>query len=313
MSRDAHLRQAEARIGEKAGKYTLQRVIDVGGMAAVYAAKRWRTWVAVKVMHKTYLRMEEARVRFARESYVANLVEHPAVVRILDDGLLDDGAPFFVMDLLAGQSLEQRLEEVGVLPLSEVVEIAETLLDVLSVAHAVNVVHRDIKPANVFLTVSGELKLLDFGLARLHDGGPSKQLTRTGTVIGTAHYMSPEQAQRKHDLVDPRTDLWSLGAIVFRCLTGRTVHDVQGTGPSLIAAATNRAPRLASALPGAPEPLCTLVDKALAFDKHDRWSDADAMLQALREVDPSCDIAAPPPAPPGESAGDSIVVSFEDD
>jgi serine/threonine-protein kinase len=282
--RDAHLRQAKARIGEKAGKYTLERVIDVGGMAAVFAAKSWRSQVAVKVMHKTYLRIEEARERFAREGYAANQVGHDGVVKVIDDGRLDDGTPFFVMELLEGRSLEQHLGDNNQLALDETLWIADALLDVLVSAHASGVVHRDLKPANVFMTTAGEIKLLDFGLARLHDGKPSKSLTRTGTVIGTAHYMSPEQAMRRPELVDRRTDLWSVGAILFRCLTGRMVHLTKSTGESLIAAATQPAPALAEVLDTVPTEVAAVVDRALAFRKEERWKDAAAMQRAVRAL-----------------------------
>ena len=334
MHHNTHLRQAKSRIGEKAGKYTLERVIDVGGMAAVFQAKRWRTRVAVKVMHKTYMRMQEARERFARESYVANRIDHESVVKVIDDGELEDGAPFFTMELLTGCSLEQHLQNNNTLPAGESLAIADAVLDVLVAAHAATVVHRDIKPGNVFLTSRGEIKVLDFGLARLHDGGPSKSLTRTGTVIGTAHYMSPEQALRKPELVDERTDLWAVGAILFRCLAGRTVHDVHGTGQSLIAAATQSAPPLSSVMPGAPVALAAVVDRALAFRKEDRFAEAVEMLDAVRDcLDPARDSVdwdaiqhEDLPAPSGledevpvsvtfteTAGGDSIIVSFEDD
>jgi serine/threonine protein kinase len=331
--RSSHLRQAKARIGEKAGKYTLERVIDVGGMAAVFAAKRWRTHVAVKVMHKTYMRMEEARVRFAREGYAANQVGHANVVRVLDHGELEDGTPFFVMDLLEGRSLEQHLSDCNKLPAAEVTWIADTVLDVLVSAHASGVIHRDIKPGNVYMTTDGEIKLLDFGLARLQDGGPSKSLTRTGTVIGTAHYMSPEQALRKPELIDPRTDLWSVGAIMFRCLTGRTVHDTHGTGQSLLAAASKSAHPITEVAPEVKPELAAVIDKALAFQKDERWSDAAAMQRAVRKADVTGEDdfdweqlqLEPLPEPTGfddvpvsvsiyeQPDGDSIIVEFEDE
>ena len=335
-----HLRQAQARVGAKAGKYTLERLIDVGGMAAVYEARYWRTRVAVKILHRAYLRIEEARVRFTREGYAANRVQHPDVVNVLDHGELEDGAPYFVMDLLEGCSLEQQLVRVGTMPGDAVLWLTDRVLDVLVMAHHVGVVHRDIKPGNIFLTRDGCVKVLDFGLARLLDGDVSRTLTRTGTVIGTAAYMSPEQALRKPELIDPLTDVWSVGAIMFRALTGRTVHDERGTALSLIAAATKAAPPLASVAPGLPAQLVSVVDRALAFHKQDRWSSASAMQDAVRhayqllghQLLGQQEAAAPSwgelQAPPSSeltssqvpvsvtyselSGGDSIIVEFED-
>jgi serine/threonine-protein kinase len=311
-----HLRQAKARIGEKALGYTLERLIDVGGMAAVYEGKRWRTRVAVKVLHRDYCLMEEAVERFARESYASNQVGHADVVRVLEDGRMEDGTPFFVMELLEGRSLEERLAASPTLPLAEALTIIERVLDVLVAAHARGVIHRDIKPGNLFLTASGGIKVLDFGLARVLDGG-SHARTRTGTVIGTASYMSPEQARRDPKLIDARTDLWSVGAVLFRCLTGRTVHGEERQGPALIAAATRPAPAFATVLPAAPTALAALVDRALAFKKEDRFADAVEMLAVARTIEstwagPLPD--PPPPSPDGDSGfGDSILVDFDDE
>jgi serine/threonine protein kinase len=310
------MRQAKARIGEKALGYTLERLIDLGGMAAVYEAKKWRTRVAVKVLHRDYCLMEEAVDRFSRESYAANHVGHPDVVRVLEDGQLEDGTPFFVMELLEGRSLEDRLIEAATVPLDEALQIVERLLDVLVAAHARGVIHRDIKPGNLFLTSAGGLKVLDFGLARVLDSNAHAR-TRTGTVIGTASYMSPEQARRDPKLIDARTDLWSVGAVLFRCLAGRTVHDEVRQGPALIAAATRAAPSLATVLPQAPATLVALVDRALAFKKEERYADAAEMLAAVRGVESSWlgPLPEPPaPTPGGDSGfGDSILVSFDDE
>ena len=268
-----HLRHAKSRVGAKAGKYTLRRLIDVGGMAAVYAGKSWRSHVAIKVLHRTYMRMDEARTRFAREGYAANSVGHPGVVEVIDHGEMDDGAPFFVMDLLVGQSLEQQIQETtGPLPLTEVLWVADEVLDVLCAAHANGIIHRDIKPGNVFITSDRKIKVLDFGLACILDGTASERLTTTGTVIGTAHYMSPEQALHKPELVDQRTDLWSLGAIMFRMLTGRLVHNVRSIGQSLVAAATKKAPPVARIIPDVAPEVAMVIDKALAFKKDDRFT-----------------------------------------
>lgn len=271
-------------MGSKAGKYTLDRLIDVGGMAAVYAGHHWTKKVAVKILHTTYMRSAEARQRFAREGYAANRVDHEDVVAVLDDGHIDDGNPFFVMELLDGWSLEQRLGSEPAPIAEEAWWVADSVLDVLAVAHAENVIHRDLKPGNIFLTTDDRVKVLDFGLARLRDDDGSGRMTQTGTVIGTAHYMSPEQALRKPDLIDARSDLWSVGAIMWRMLCGRTVHDAHTTGAALIAAATKKARPILTVAPEVPEAVAAVIDRALAFDKRRRFDDAISMRAALQKA-----------------------------
>jgi eukaryotic-like serine/threonine-protein kinase len=333
-----HLRQSKARIGGKAGKYTLDRLIDVGGMAAVYEATRWRKKVAIKVLHTAYMRVPEARIRFAREGYAANRVKHDNVVKLIDDGELPEGNPFFVMELLEGWSLEQRLAAEPPPIVEEAWWVADQVLEVLIAAHDKDVIHRDIKPGNIYLTHDDQVKVLDFGLARLRDGDGAGRMTQTGTVIGTASYMPPEQALRKPDLIDGRSDLWSVGAIVFRMLAGRTVHDQQSTGASLIAAATKKATKLASVAADVPPAVAAVVDRALSFNKEQRFPDAAAMRNALNEafaggVMPSSGRPSQPRssvAPPSSEIpisveeisvnvrysetpeGDSIIVTFED-
>ena len=325
-----HLRQAKARVGERAGSFTLFRLVDLGGMAAVYEGRRLNRRVAVKVLHRSYLRMEVPRERFTREGYAANRVAHPDVVPVLEDGHLADGTPFFAMELLDGCSLERYLGHHQTLAAHEVLWIADRILDVLAAAHARGVIHRDIKPGNIFLTTAGRVKVLDFGLARLRDGSSSFSLTKTGTVIGTASYMSPEQALRKPALVDHRADLWSLGAIMFRSLAGRTVHGATGTGAALIAAATRAAPPLLDVAPDTPSEVAEVVDRALAFHKDDRWPLATAMQRAVRHAyaalkEQASDRVSPAPAlraaarsvPPGPADGAaapmSVTYSEQDD
>jgi serine/threonine-protein kinase len=328
-----YLKQAEARVGMTARKWSLDRLLDVGGMAAVYVAThRNGNRVAVKVMHKQYAEMPEAKERFLREGYVANRVGHENAVTVLDDDQLDDGTPFIVMELLEGQPLETRLRERGTLPAAEALYVADQVLDVLAAAHTNGIIHRDIKPPNLFLTRAGAVKVLDFGLARVLEGSDSMSMTRTGTVIGTASYMSPEQARGKRELIDHRTDIFAVGAVIFRALTGRNVHTAETPMDRLLAAMTDHAPPLRDLVAKCPEDLAQLVDKALAFQKNDRWPNARAMQSELRKIYKRH--AATPPVVPAsapvstrgvsgvddihvsvvveEAAGDSIFVEFED-
>jgi serine/threonine protein kinase len=276
--------RAQARVGRVlCGKWSLDRVIDVGGMASVYAAThRNGRRVAIKMLHAQFAREETIRTRFLREGYLANKIDHLGAVAVIDDDIAEGDSPFLVMELLEGESLESRFSrEIERVP--ELLLIADQVLDVLAVAHAKGVVHRDIKPANVFLTHDGVVKVLDFGLARVRELNATS-LTRAGMVIGTPSYMPPEQARARWDLVDDRSDLWSLGATMFRGLSGRTVHLGADLNERLIAAMTHHAPSIGEIVPDLPQPVIELVDTALRFQKVERFTDARAMQERVREV-----------------------------
>jgi serine/threonine-protein kinase len=275
----------EARVGQTlSGKWRIDSLLDVGGMAAVYVAThRNGRRCAIKVLHARYARDPEVRKRFLREGYVANKIGHPGAVAILDDDTAEDGAPFLVMELLEGESLAAWLTRVGGrLPVPEVLAISGQVLEVLEVAHGNGVIHRDLKPGNVFITKAGHAKLLDFGLARIRDGAISLIPTAAGVVMGTAGYMAPEQARGTPDQVDARSDLFAVGAVMYRALTGRRIHEKQSAFDVMLAAMKEQAGSLAAALPGAGPRLVAAVDRALAFEKNARWQSAREMFGALR-------------------------------
>jgi serine/threonine-protein kinase len=265
-------------------KWTIDRLIDTGGMAAVYqATHRNGKRVAIKMLHPYIATNADVRERFLREGYVANQVEHPGAVQILDDDVTADGAPFLVMELLEGESLDHWMQRVKErLPLPDVLAVADQTLDVLSAFHSVNVVHRDIKPGNLFITKTGVVKVLDFGLARLRDPRVSGAPTASGIVLGTASYMPPEQAQGKSDQIDARCDIFAVGAVMFRAITGRAIHEGRTPTDRLFQAMKDRAPPLASVIPDMPMWVTGLVDKALAFKKDDRFASAVDMRMAVR-------------------------------
>ncbi len=268
------------------GKWRLESQIGTGGMASVWAARhRNGKRVAIKLLHPELSRDESIRARFLREGYVANKVQHPSVVTILDDE--DDGdLVFLVMELLEGETLSERWKRNDRrLALREVLRVTDAVLDALAAAHDKEIVHRDVKPANIFLTTSGEVKILDFGIARLHEGpSGTGHTTRLGTSLGSPAFMSPEQARARWEFVDARTDIWAMGAVMFACLSGRHVHGSKTSAELLIATATQPAPSLREGWPEAPDVVTAIVDRALAFERADRWQDARAMQAAVRRA-----------------------------
>ena len=290
----------EARVAQVLnGKWTVDRLLDVGGMGAVYeATHRNGRRAAIKILHQRFARDPEVRKRFLREGYVANKIGHPGAVAILDDDTAEDGSPYLVMELLEGESLAGWLQRVGgKLPLTEVVAVAGQVLEVLAAAHANGIVHRDLKPANVFVTRTGHAKLLDFGLARIRDSAISLIPTAQGVVMGTAGYMAPEQARGTTDQVDHRTDIFAIGAVMFRAMAGRRIHEQVNAFELTVAAMKEHAPTLATVVPDAAPLLVAAVDRALAFDKANRWQDANAMFAALRDAYEEQRRRPPPLAP----------------
>ena len=251
-------------------------------MATVYAAThRNQAELAVKILHPSISLREDLRTRFLREGYLANSVKHPGAVLVMDDDIAEDGSAFLVMELLRGSSAQELCEDGKTVPIPSALAIAHGLLDVLAAAHANGIVHRDIKPANVFVTRDGAVKVLDFGIARLRDGMSPSSTTQTGELMGTPPYMAPEQAFGSSREVDGQTDVWAVGAVLFRLLSGRLVHEGENASQVLVMAATQRARRLAEVAPHVPPPVADLVDRALAFEKATRWPTATAMQRAL--------------------------------
>jgi serine/threonine-protein kinase len=285
MSDRALVRErARSKLGEVVrGKYRLDRVLGIGGMATVFAAThRNKKQFALKVLHPELSAQVDVRHRFLREGYVANTVGHAGAVVVLDDDVADDGGAFLVMELLDGEALDVLAGRAGgTLPADAVVALADQLLDVLVAAHAKGIVHRDLKPANLFLTTSGQLKVLDFGVARLRDASGLASSTTSGQALGTPAFMPPEQALGKATLVDEKSDVWSVGATMFALLSGSIVHEAETVQELLVFAATKPARSLAAARRDAPAALVAVVDRALAMDKAERWPSAGAMQEAL--------------------------------
>jgi serine/threonine protein kinase len=282
---DEQTRLARERVGRLLrDRWRLDDLLGVGGMAAVYAAThRNGKRVAIKMLHPELSHNSDARQRFIDEGYAANHVGHSGVVSILDDNVAEDGAVFLVMELLEGETLDLRMAQKGRLGALELLALMDDLLDVLAAAHAKGIIHRDIKPNNIFVTRGGQVKLLDFGIARLA-GTQRPHTTESGSTMGTPAFMPPEQARGRSEQLDGRTDLWAVGATMFMALTGQQVHRAETANEELLAAMTHPAPSLGSVAPDLPRSLIGLVDQALAYEQDKRWRDAATMQAALRQV-----------------------------
>ncbi len=284
---DSASKRAAARVGRSIkDKWTLDRLIGVGGMAAVYAAThRNKKQAAIKMLHPELSLDPVVRDRFLREGYASNSVGHSGAVRVDDDDVAEDGCAYIVMELLDGETVEQRWQRKNHrLPPEEVLSLMDQLLDTLNHAHEKGIVHRDIKPENLFLTRDGAVKVLDFGIARLHELTGQVTSTQTGNTMGTPAFMAPEQARARWEDVDARTDLWAVGATMFTLLTGQFVHEGETVNETLAMAVTQPARSLATLRPDLHPALVALVDRALAYDKAERWPDAATMQEALRHV-----------------------------
>jgi serine/threonine protein kinase len=278
---------AEARIGlVLKSKWRLDSLIGVGGMAAVYAAThRNQKRVAVKMLHSEVSSDANVRERFVREGYAANHVGHPGAVDILDDDVAEDGSAFLVMELLDGENLDRRMRRKGGrLTAGEVLSVADQVLDTLVAAHARGVLHRDIKPENVFLTRNGVVKLLDFGIARIFELTRAPKVTQRGAVLGTPAFMPPEQAMAVWEEVDPRSDLWAVGATLFMLLTGQFVHEATSGIEALDYAVNKRARSVGTVRSGLHPAVVRVVDRALAYEKAARFQSAREMQEAVRSA-----------------------------
>jgi serine/threonine protein kinase len=279
-----------ARAGELIdGRYRLVRMIGAGGMGEVYEAEHLLVGkhVAVKILSAEHSSDVSTVERFQREMRVASLVASPHIVDVMDAGQLADGTRYFAMELLRGVTLGKEREACGPLPIERAVALARQIATGLAAAHAAGIVHRDLKPDNVFLVAQTDgadhLKILDFGVSKIRTTEPQLDLTRTGMAIGTPMYMSPEQSEASRDL-DARTDLWSLGVILFRMLTGEPPFVAPNYARLMIKIVTEPAPRPSVQRPEISAALEDLVLRCLEKDPADRPPSAEALIRALDEL-----------------------------
>jgi eukaryotic-like serine/threonine-protein kinase len=238
--------------GLVAGKYQLVRLIGKGGMGSVWEAKHVSlgTPSAIKFIEAEYADSQEARSRFDKEAKAAATIQSKHAIQIYDHGVTDDGKPYIVMELLQGEPLDKTIERQR-LSLAETAKIIQQVCRGLARAHERGIIHRDLKPENIFLVKTPDddepiAKVLDFGIAKMQgspgaSSGGLTSSTKTGAVLGTPFYMSPEQARGLRN-VDHRADVWSLGVIAFKCVTGKLPFDGESVGDLLVKICTSPVP-----------------------------------------------------------------------
>ncbi|MDP9036000.1 MAG: serine/threonine protein kinase, partial [Myxococcota bacterium] len=271
------------------GKYRLTRLLGDGGMGSVYEAQHsvLGTRVAIKVLHPELAKRMGLVERFLREAQVAAQIRSPYVVQVTDVDRTPEGQAYIVMELLEGESLSSVLDRQRTLPVTTACEYTHQILQAFEAAHALGVVHRDLKPENVFVTyVAGRpvLKLIDFGIAKARRTDPQqKALTVAGVLMGTAEYMSPEQA-RSADQVDARTDIYAVGVMLYEMIAG--ARPVSGDDARVIALKVERGEivPLVQVVPDVPGELAGLVHRAMAARPELRFPTATEMRLALERA-----------------------------
>ena len=275
------------------GRYHLVEPLARGGMASVWVADDpvLSRRVAVKILRDDLASDPATRTRFRNEAIAAARLNHPNVVATYDTGD-DAGTAYIVMELVDGPTVRQLLRERGPLPVREVIRIGVEVADALEAAHRAGLVHRDVKPPNVLVPPAGPVKVTDFGIAKAAGGN---DLTRTGTVMGTARYLAPEQVNGRP--TDARTDVYALGLLLYEMLCGRPPFGGDTDVATAMARLTTSAPPIRSQRPDVPPALDDVVHRCMARDPARRYASAGAVRAALAAIRASPQ-ATPRPAPP---------------
>lgn len=286
--------------------FSIVKVIGEGGMARVYEARHIRLpnkRFAVKVLHPMYAQQPAIVARFAREAEAASGIAHPNVVDVYDVGTTPDGRPYLVSEFLQGQDFSDLLDERGKITAPAAVHVVRQVCRALAAAHAHGVVHRDVKPENVFLV--GDMnapvvKVLDFGISKFDNGGGAT-LTQTGMIMGTPGYMPPEQARGAK--TDHRADVYGVGAMLYRAVTGKLPFDSEDAGEALGMVLTAEPIRPRKLEPSIPEALELIIQRAMAKNPEDRYGSMQELDERLAPFDAevSASVSLMPPPPPGSA------------
>ncbi len=277
------------------GKYRVRAILGEGGMGAVFEAEHHAIGrvVAMKVLHPSQASKTVAVKRFHQEARAAGGIGHPNICEVFDFGTLSDGSPYLVMERLQGQTLAARITAEGGLPFADVVEVAMQVLSGLTAAHERGILHRDIKPENVFLAERAGYppiaKLLDFGVSKVVGGGPNNEwddetdLTKTGMVMGTPYYMSPEQARGDRNL-DGRVDIYACGVLLYEALTGQRPFTAKNYNSLLVLILQGNPTPPRGLRASIPVELEQIVLKAMAKNRDDRFQTAAELAHALAPI-----------------------------
>jgi serine/threonine protein kinase len=279
-------------IGQRFGNYRALSLLGEGGMGAVYLAEHPDIGrkVAVKVLRSEFSRDEQLLGRFLNEARAANAIRHPNIIEILDSGTTAEGMPYLVMELLEGEVLAGRMRRLGRLPVPVALEFAYQTASAVGAAHRKGIVHRDLKPDNLFIVpdehdpARERVKVLDFGIAKLQMRSPGDSVkTRTGTLMGTPVYMSPEQAMGTKE-VDHRSDIYSLGVILFEMVCGKPPFFSEGFGELVHLHLNVQPPAPRSLVPALPASIEALILKTLAKKPDDRYQSMKDLQEAIKHV-----------------------------
>jgi serine/threonine protein kinase len=287
------------------GKYRLERALAQGGMGSVWVAQHLQldTEVAVKFMDPAYVDSDDARARFEREAKASAMLKSPNVVQVYDYGVEDD-TPYIVMELLEGEDLDARLRREGRLSVSVTARLLSDACKALRRAHEVGLIHRDLKPANLFITRQGDeevTKVLDFGIAKAIGPQLSGRATKTGMLVGSPYYMSPEQI-RTGKQIDHRTDIWSLGVIAFECITGQMPFPSLEVGDVLVAICSDPIPAPSQISQRLSPKVDEFFGRALMRDPEQRFQSTREFAQALTALAASVESAAALGTPGADAA-----------